>query len=211
MARGRWGWSGVGMATVAGWLAAFLAAGAGEGRRAAAESGLPALPKRGREDDGHPAAGQGGLRALFGRLAEALDEQGALLRERVEGLITTYRLLRAMGMSDQQIAALVAETARAQLARRLGGRTPERDELRRLSDAVFMMVVRAAEDVDERFDLKGDFVRQVRDLVQAARVGREDALHAFERGSVAARALLARLLEQFDGGRPGPVHEDDEG
>ncbi len=209
MARGRWGWSGVGMAAVVGWLAAFLAAGTGEGRRAAAESGLPALPKRGREDDGDPAAGQGGLRALFGRLAEALDEQGALLRERVEGLIATYRLLRAMGMSDQQIAALVAEAARAQLARRLGGRTPERDELRRLSDAVFMMVVRAAEDVDERFDLKGDFVRQVRDLVQAARAGREDALRAFERGSTAARALVERLLAQSDG-RSGPTHDNDE-
>jgi hypothetical protein len=88
---------------------------------------------------------------------------------------------------------------------------PEREDLRRLSDAAFAAVIRAAEDVDERLELRGDFVRQVRDLIQAARVGREDALHAFERGSVAARALLARLLEQLDGSRPDPAHEDDEG
>jgi len=42
-------------------------------------------------------------------------------------------------------------------------------------------------------------VRQVRDLIQAARAGREDALRAFERGSSAARALLERLLAQIDG------------
>lgn len=212
MARGRWAWSGVGIAAVAGWLAAFLAASAGEGQHAAAGSGLPAVPgapQRGPEPDGEPTTERdGGLRALLGRLAEALGEQGALLRERVEGLTATYRLLRAMGMSDRQIAALVAEQARALLVERVGGRVSEREELRRLSDAVLALVIRAAEDVDERFDLKGDFVRQVRDLVQAARAGREDALRAFERGSAAARALLDRLLAQTDG-RSGPTHERD--
>jgi hypothetical protein len=88
------------MAAVAGWIAACLATGAGEGRHAAAGSGVPAELKLGREDDGDPASGQGGgLRALLGRLVEALEEQGTLLRERVEGLTATYRLLRAMGMS----------------------------------------------------------------------------------------------------------------
>lgn len=206
MARGRWGWSGAGMAAVLGWLAAFLAGGAGEGRGAAAGGGLPAIPRR--NDEGGSGGSQaGGLRALLRRLAETLGEQGALLRERVEGLAATYRLLRAMGMTDQQIAALVAEQARTLLVQRVGGRAPEQEDLRRLSDALFAAVVRAAEDVDQRLDLGGDFVRQVRDLIQAARAGREDALRAFERGSSAARALLERLLARIDG-QPAAENED---
>ncbi len=209
MARGRWGWSGVGMAAVAGWLAAFLAAGTGGERRGAAERRLP-VPS-GRDDEEGTAEDRGaGPRGLLGRLAEALGEQGALLRERLEGLAATYRLLRAMGMSDQQIAALVAEQARTLLVQRLGGRAPEQENLRRLSDALFAAVVHAAEEVDERFDLKGDFVRQVRDLIQAARVGREDALRAFERGSSAARALVERLLAQIDGRSQAEPEDDGE-
>jgi hypothetical protein len=197
MVRGRWGWSGAGMAAVVGWLVAFLAGSAGEGRGAAAGGGLPAVPRQ--NDEGGGSSPAGGLRAFLGRLVEALGEQGTLLRERVEGLAATYRLLRAMGMTDQQIAALVTEQVRTLVVQRLGGRVPEQEDLRRLSDALFAAVARAAEDVDQRFDLGGDFVRQVRDLIQAARAGREDALRAFERGSSAARALLERLLAQIDG------------
>jgi hypothetical protein len=184
------------MAAVVGWLVAFLAGSAGEGRGAAAGGGLPAVPRQNDEGGSSPA---GGLRAFLGRLVEALGEQGTLLRERVEGLAATYRLLRAMGMTDQQIAALVTEQVRTLVVQRLGGRVPEQEDLRRLSDALFAAVARAAEDVDQRFDLGGDFVRQVRDLIQAARAGREDALRAFERGSSAARALLERLLAHIDG------------
>lgn len=133
---------------------------------------------------------------LLGRTVRAVGTQGAVFRERVAGFYGAYRLLRALGMSDAEIAVFIAGQARARLERRLEGRALTAADLRHVLDGVEETVVRAAEEVDERLNLGGDFVRRVREGAQAARTGREDALIAVERALAAGREQLGRLLRE---------------
>lgn len=136
---------------------------------------------------------------VLGRLVRSVGAQAELMRERVEGLYGMYRLLKALGMTDQEIAALIARQGGTWLERELAGRAPTAADTRRLLDSLQETVIRAAATVDEGMDLHGDFVRRVREGAQATRPGREDAILAVERGVAAAREQVRRLLNE--GGR----------
>src|SRR5262249_7797448 len=87
---------------------------------------------------------------MLGRAARGIGEPGQALRERVEGLQAAYKLLKALGMSDADIARLVADQGRQLLAQELEERTLTAADARRVIDNVQETVVRAAQDVDER-------------------------------------------------------------
>jgi hypothetical protein len=135
---------------------------------------------------------------MLGRSFRMLGVQADAVRERIEGYYGIYRLLRTLGLSDQEIAALVAQQARTRVERELRGRTLTAAETRRALDGVSETVVRAAEGVDERLNLGGEFVRRVRDGVQASKAGREDVLIGLDRGLAAAREQLRKVLKNSD-------------
>jgi hypothetical protein len=143
-----------------------------------------------------------GFGDVLGRTLRAVGAQGTALKERVEGFYGAYRLLRALGMSDAEIAAFIAGQARARLERGLEARTPTAADMRTVLDGAQESIVRAAEDVDARLDLGGDFVRRVREAAQATRTGREDALIAVERAVATAKEQLRRLLREPGAGNP---------
>lgn len=197
--RGR-GWLGGAGAAMLGGLVSLLSVWGGD--RDDAGGRLPVERNDATHPEAGPDGGASGDRAQgfgesVGRLLRNLGEQGDALRGRVEGLYGMYRLLRALGMTDQEIAALVAREASSRLQRGLRESTPTTGDVRQVVDGLQELVLHAAEDVDERLDLGGDFVRRVREGVQATRAGREDALIALDRGVGTARDQLRRVLVRF--------------
>jgi hypothetical protein len=165
-------------------------------------AGVPAETERGRRN-GQPPTLEDRAASFgeeVGRIVRTLGAQGEALRERAEGLYGMYRLLRAFGMTDQEIAALIAREAGERLQRGLRDSAPTTANVRRVVDGLQELVIHAAEDVDERLDLGGDFVSRVRDVVQASRTGREDVLIAVERGAATAREQMRRILDNFSAG-----------
>ena len=177
--------------------AAFLSAHGG-GDRTAPEDTPRALPERTGDPLPEPAGRADSFGEALGKAFRGLGAQGSALKERLEGYYGMYRLLRALGMSDAEIARLVAGQARDRLEQDLRERTPTAGDARRVMDDLQERVLRAAEDVDSRLGLGGDFVRRVREATLAATTGREDALISLERGATAAREQLRKALN----GRP---------
>lgn len=135
---------------------------------------------------------------LAGQAARLAGTRGQALRERAEALVGAYRLLRALGMTDAEIARFVAEQAAERAGRGLDQHAPDTDDMRRVVDTVQESVVRSAQLVDQRLNLNGEFVRRVRDGIQASRTGREDVLVVLDRGLGVARAQLRSLLSGSD-------------
>ena len=200
----RWRLGGAGLAGVLAAVGAFLSGHDG-GRN------LPALPERSPEPvtDAEIAAepeAQGKVRPserwsesfgeLLGRTVRNIGAQGTAMKERVEGFYGAYRLLRALGMSDAEIAGFIAGQARNKLERELNKNSLTAADMRKVMDGVQESVIRAAEDVDARMNLGGDFVRRVRDGVQATRAGREDALLGLEKGVAAGKEQLRKILRE---------------
>jgi hypothetical protein len=198
MARwGRVGGRGVVAAALA--AAAMFAGHAGGAARAvdprpADEPSAEPEPPRAADVDA-AEAGIVRLAELVGRAARAVETQGNALRERLEGLHGLYRLLKSLGLSDREIALLVARQLRGRIEHELRDRSAA-TETRRLVDGLQDTVVRAAQEVDVRLNLGGEFVRRVREGVQAATTGREEAFLTIERGMTAARQQLRRLLSE---------------
>lgn len=188
---------GGGLAAALAAAVAFLAGQDGDGaERPHAE--LPVDPGGRRPSDENPPPTEKGRETfgdMVGRAFRTLGAQGDALRERAEGFYGMYRLLRALGMTDQEIAMLVARQARTWLEREADDRRPTAADTRRVVDALQETVVRAAEEVDVRLDLRGEFVRRVREGVQATKTGREDAILAAERSLATARELLRQILK----------------
>jgi len=67
-------------------------------------------------------------------------------------------------------------------------------DARPVLESVENAVLRAAEEVDTRLNLGGDFIRRVRDGAVAARAGREDALTGLEKGFSQGREQLRKFL-----------------
>ncbi len=116
------------------------------------------------------------------------------MRERVEGLLGIYRLLKAMGLTDQQIATLVADQARGMLGREVEQRQLTAEEMRSVADRLQDSVIRAAQEVDDRLWLSGGLARPVREAVVATKAGREDVLPVIERTAGQGREALLKLL-----------------
>jgi hypothetical protein len=190
-------WLGGGSAVVLGALSMF--AGHDGGRvPVRTEPAEPPANEEPRDEIGRGFETGEKVAETLGRAFRGVSEWGSTVRERVEGLVGVYRLLRGMGMSDREIAALVAEQARIQLGRGLEDRKPTAADIRRVVDSVQETVVRSAQEVDTRLNLGGDFSRRVREGVQASKAGREDAIIFTERGLTAAREQLLRLLRHQD-------------
>ena len=194
--RRRWRLGSGAAAVLAGALA-FLSGqdGGGTGR---ASTNLPVDPRRGDElDDEAPPANEGErVSYMMGRAFRTLGAQGSTLRERAEAYYGIYRLLRALGMSDQEIAALVAQQVRYRVERRLEGRAPTAADTRQALDGLQETIIRTAQEVDMRLDLGGAFVRPVREAVLAARAGREDAFITVERTVATAREQFRHLIKE---------------
>lgn len=131
---------------------------------------------------------------LVGRAARSLGARGDVWRGRIEGVYGMYKLLRALGLTDQEIAALVAKQVRWRVERGVAEIAPTPDDVRRAGDGLEETIIRAAQDVDVRLGLGGEFVRRVRESVQASRAGRENTFTGVERGMATAREQLRRLL-----------------
>ena len=131
------------------------------------------------------------------RAFDRLGIRGGRLHERAEQYYAMYRLLKALGLSDAEIATLVVQKGGERLDEELGRVRPS--ETRGLFEAVEETVVRAAAEVDARMDLGGDLVRRVRESAVAARVGREEALSGLERGLSQGREQLRRVLRGLAG------------
>jgi hypothetical protein len=136
------------------------------------------------EEDGLPPV----VAKAFATLG--LRESG--LHERTEGLYAMYRLLKAMELTDADIAKLAVQKAGERLDEGLMNVRPA--EARPLFEALEQTVLRAAVDVDERLELRGDLVRPLREAVALARAGREEALSALDRGFNEGREGLRRAL-----------------
>ena len=137
--------------------------------------------------------------ALLGRTVQSVGARGAALRDRAEQGYAVYRVLRALGMSDAEIAGLIARQARSWVETEVLDQAPTADDARRAADDLAERVVRVAAEVDDRLGLHGDFVRPVREGLQTAKAGREDALTAAERTLAGARALFRTLLKEDEG------------
>ncbi|MBI2761214.1 MAG: hypothetical protein HYX51_07305, partial [Chloroflexi bacterium] len=133
---------------------------------------------------------------MLGRTFRSVGDRGVAIKERFEGFVGIYKLLKSLGMSDKDIAALVAEQARIQLGREASERTPTAADARRVMDGLQDTVIKAAQEVDVRLDLGGNFARRVRDAVQSTKTGREDALLFTERGVAVAKEQLLKVLNR---------------
>lgn len=131
------------------------------------------------------------VQAAFDRLGL----RGGRLHERTEGMVATYKLLKSLGVSDADIARLVVQRAGDQVDEGLEHVRPA--EARLLFEAIEDVVVRAAEEVDTRLNMRGDLVRRIRDSAVATRSGREEALAGMERGLAQGREQLRRLLKSI--------------
>lgn len=197
---GRWRRTGAGLAGMLAAVAAFLSAHEGGGRAVPIVQG-EVLPKDAdtTEEEAKPRPSERWAESfgeLLGRTVRTIGAQGTAMKERVEGFYGAYRLLRALGMSDAEIAGFIAGQARAKLERELNKTTLTAADMRKVMDGIQETVIRAAEEADERLDLGGDLVRRVRDGVQATRAGREDALLTLEKGLTAGKEQLRRLLKE---------------
>lgn len=154
-------------------------------------------PQEGGPEPGRESAGKAeSFAEMVGRVARTIGDQGVVLRERLEGLQAAYKLLKALGMSDADIARLVADQGRQILAREVEDRNLTAGEARRVIENVQETVIRAAQEVDVRLDLGGDFSRRIREGVVATRAGREDVLLAGEKGYATAREQLLKVLKK---------------
>lgn len=159
------------------------------------DAGLP-VPSEGPSDEDRSGSEQlaESFGRLIGRLSRRVEKQSTAMRERVEGLLGIYRLLKAMGLTDQQIATLVADQARGMLGREVEQRQLTAEEMRRVADRLQDSVIRAAQEVDDRLGLSGGLARPVREAVVATKAGREDVLPVIERTAGQGREALLKLL-----------------
>ena len=135
----------------------------------------------------------GGLPGALVRTLENIGLRGSRLYERAEQLHALYRLLKALGFSDADIARLVAKNAGDRLDEGLDRMRP--GDARPIFEAVEEALVGAATEVDTRLGLNGDFIRRVRDGAIAARAGREEVLVGLERAIGQGREQFRRVLQ----------------
>jgi hypothetical protein len=160
------------------------------------------LPENG-EDEQEPEE-DGGLPGALVRTLENIGLRGSRLHERAEQLHALYRLLKALGYSDADVARLVAKNAGDRLDESLDRVRP--GDARPVFEAVEEALVGAATEVDTRLGLNGDLIRRVRDGAIAARAGREEVLVGLERAIGQGREQFRRIIqavttEPDEGGR----------
>jgi hypothetical protein len=153
------------------------------------------------EDQEVEVEDDGGLPGALLRTLENLGLRGTRLHERAEQLYALYRLMKALGFSDADIARLVAKNAGDKLDEGLDRVRPA--DARPAFEAVEEALVGAATEVDTRLGLNGDFIRRVRDGAIAARTGREELLFGLERAVGQGRDQFRRILQAVteDGSR----------
>lgn len=161
-------------------------------RMVAASGGMSTVNKHG-DGDERGARDDRGLPAVVQSALERLTAPGKRASRRAGGLYAMYRLMRAFGLSDAEIARRLAERAGGRLDESLERVQPA--DARPAFDALADTLVRAAEDVDTRLDMHGDLVRHVREGAVAARAGREETIAALERGLQQGREGLRRALK----------------
>lgn len=148
------------------------------------------------EPEPEPAAAE--LPPVVERAFERLGMSAGQVRDRAEQIYAMYKLLKALGLSDADIAKLVVQKGGERLDEGLDRVRPT--DARPVFDAVEQAVVRAAEEVDTRLDLGGDLIRRIREGTVAARAGREGALGGLERGLTRGRGNLRKLLHSIAAG-----------
>ena len=157
----------------------------------------PAGPPAEDEDDYNPFRDEQddeGLPAVVEQAFERLGLKGGPVHERTEQLYAMYRLMKALGLSDAEIARLVMQQAGERLDEGLDRVRPT--DGRPVLGAVEDVLVRAAEEADMRLNLHGDLIRRVREGALAARTGREEALIGLERGYSQGREQPRRILRR---------------
>ena len=136
-----------------------------------------------------------GLPPVVERAFERLGLRGGRVHERSEGLYAMYKLLKVLGLSDAEIAKLVLQRAGDQVDEGLDRVHPT--DARVVFEAIENTLVRAAEEVDSRLEMRGDLIRRVREGALAARAGREETLAVLERGVAQGREQLRRVLKNL--------------
>ena len=136
-----------------------------------------------------------GLPPVVKRAFERLGLRGGRVHERSEGLYAMYKLLKVLGLSDAEIAKLVLQRAGDQVDEGLDRVHPT--DARVVFEAIENTLVRAAEEVDSRLEMRGDLIRRVREGALAARAGREETLAVLERGVAQGREQLRRVLKNL--------------
>lgn len=134
----------------------------------------------------------GGLPGALLRMLEGLGLRGSPLHERAEQIYALYRLMKALGFSDADIARLVAKNVGEKVDEGLDRVRPA--EVRPIFEAVENVLVGAAAEVDTHLRLNGDFLRRVHASALAARAGREDVLLGLERAVDQGREQFRRIL-----------------
>jgi hypothetical protein len=159
--------------------------------------GQPRLPPPDEDDDDYNPLNEPDevLPPVVEQAFARLGLQGSGVHERAEGLYAMYRVLKTLGYSDADIARLALQKAGSSVDEGLDRVRPS--DARVAFEALEEAAVRAATEVDARFDLRGDLIRLVRDGAVAARSGREDLLMGLERGLQEGRGHLRRILQRL--------------
>jgi hypothetical protein len=190
-----------------GWLdvavsAASLAAGLGMMAVSIATNGggrrMVDADRRGTDTDAEDDADEGGLPPVVERAFAQVGISGSRLHERTEQVYAMYRLAKAVGMSDADIAKLVVQKAGEKLDDGLERVRPV--ETRPLFEAIEEGLLRVAAETDSRLDLGGDLMRRMREHLIEARANREQTLAGLDRTFEQGRSELRRLLRRTAGG-----------
>jgi hypothetical protein len=153
---------------------------------------VPAKPEAPDEPRPEDATEESGLPPVIERALYQLGLRSGKVHERAEQLVAMYKLLKALGMSDADIAKLIVQKAGERVDDGIGQVRPT--DARPVIEAVENAMLRAAEEADTRLNMGGDLIRRVRDGAVAARAGREDALTGLERSLGQGREQLRKFL-----------------
>lgn len=135
---------------------------------------------------------------LLGKGVRAIISGKDSMRRRYESLRGIYRLLREMGMSDAEIAKLVATQGREFLGQELSERTLTAAEINRALDNLNYTVLKAITEVDDRLNLDGELIERAQLSLATTRRGRTQAAAHLETAYAAVRSRLLKLLEKPD-------------
>lgn len=178
------------MAVAVGGVLPFFSVNAGDGGRAVEPKQEP------RAEDDPPPDDDDGLPPVVQRAFEKLGIGAGAVKERTEQMFAIYRLLKALGLNDVEIARLIVQKGGEQLDNAID---IHRSDVRPVFDAVEDAVLKAAEEMDSRLHLHGDLIRRMREGAVSARAGREDVLAGLSRGLTQGRAGMRRLLRSVGG------------
>lgn len=170
----------------------WLSVSGGDGARSVKRTSSPEPSA-----DDQPPADDDGLPPIVERAFERLGLGAGAMRERAEGMLGIYRLLKALGLNDADIARLVVQKGGERLDSSVD---IHRSDVRPVFDALEDSVLRAAEEMDARLNLHGDLIRRIREGAATARAGREDVLASLSRNLTQGREGMRRLLRAVGGG-----------